>query len=226
MARQKTEKKLISFVKSDLINRLVKDEAEKENRSESSIIEQTILDSFLPKNKNARCIIETYLYTDEGSIGNTLAALFSYNAAGTNWASVHDNFLPLVKFAKSQEVFCNTTLSGKEDELYHCYSQIESIIDKLERVAVDDSEHEKDYLREADWARHLLHELKEEPQCSHLINFYVLILNNWEDLKGWSITYRLLMDLAILEKGWRNDYETRTELLELVKVISAEWNES
>lgn len=225
MARQKTEKKLISFVKSTLINRLVKDEAEKENRSESAIIEQTILDSFLPKNKNARCIIETYLYDDEGSIGSTLAALFSYNAAGTNWASVHDNFLPLVQFAKSQEVFCNTTLSGNEDELYHCYSQIESIINKLERMAGDDSEHEKEYLREADWARHLLQELKEEPQCSRLTNFYVLILNNWEDLKGWSITYRLLMDLAILEKGWRNDYETRTELLELVKAISIEWNE-
>lgn len=54
---------------------------------------------------------------------------------------------------------------------------------------------------------------------------YQLLLNNWEDLKGWSITYRLLADLAVLEKGWRDTAETRTELLQLMKNVSAEWDD-
>lgn len=225
MARQKAEKKLISFVKSDLVNKLIKDRAGIENRSESSVIEQTILDSFLPVRKSARDIIENYLYCDGGNIADTLAALFGNNAAGTNWNSRYDNFLSLVQFAKSQEALSGTTLCGKEDELHHCCSQLESVVDKLERLAESDTEHKISYLNEADFGKHLLLELREEPENSHLINLYALIINNWGDLKGWSITYRLLMDLARLGNYRNNDCASRTELLDIVNRISAEWDE-
>ena len=81
------------------------------------------------------------------------------------------------------------------------------------------------YQKEAEWTKELLSELREEPQHRRYTNIYQLILNNWENLKGYSVTYRLLADLAVLEKGWRNTAETRTELLNILKTVSIEWND-
>lgn len=225
--RKQTDKKLISFLKLSLIDRFVKDEAEIENRSESAIIESHLLDSFFPKEKNARFWTENYLYSEGGGIGKTLEAIFSTNAAGTDWGAKYDNLLPIVEFAKTQECFCNTIPTGEEREIYHCCSQVDSVATKLEHLADEATDRTKKYMyqKEAKWARDLLKELKEEPQYSSYVNFYQLLLNNWEDLKGWSITYRLLADLAVLEKGWQDTAETRTELLQLMKNVSAEWDD-
>lgn len=37
---------------------------------------------------------------DQGSIQKTLDALFSFNAAGVNWNSKYDNFLPVIEDCK------------------------------------------------------------------------------------------------------------------------------
>ncbi|UYZ39014.1 hypothetical protein OD350_29440 (plasmid) [Clostridium beijerinckii] len=225
--KQKTDKKLISFTKLPLIDRLVKDEAEKENRSESAIIEIHLLKSFLPEEKNARFWTENFLYSENGGIGRTLEAIFATNAAGVNWGSKYDNLLPLVEFAKTQESLCNTVPTGEEIELHHCCSQLDSIVTKLEHLTDEETDTAEKYAyqKEAKWAKDLLTQLREEPQYSRYVNIYQLLINNWEDLKGWSITYRLLADLVVLEKGWRNTAETRTELLNILKIVSAEWND-
>lgn len=219
MARAKTEKKTLSIVKPILVNGLIRDYAEVENRSESAIIEQIILDSLLPQNKEAKVILENYLYNENGEIGRTLAAFFGNNAAGTNWGAVHDNFLQLVQYAYSEEAFSNHILNGKEEELHHACSQIQSIIERLDKLGEENVE----FKREAAWGRELLCELKEEPQCSRLSNFYALLIHNWDELKDWTITYRLLHDLVKLEKDWRNTPDARVRLLEVVKVISNDW---
>lgn len=133
----------------------------------------------------------------------------------------------LEQFAKTQECFCDTIPTGEERELYHCCSQLDSVVTKLEHLADETADRTKRYTyqKEAKWARNLLTELREEPQYSRYVDFYQLLLNNWEDLKGWSITYRLLADLAVLEKGWRDTAKTRTELLQLMKNVSAEWDD-
>lgn len=114
--RKQTDKKLISFSKLSLIDRFVKDEAEIENRSESAIIEAHLLESFLPKEKNARFWVENYLYSEDGGIGKTLEAIFSTNAAGVDWGAKYDNLLPIVEFAKTQECFCDTIPTGEEEK--------------------------------------------------------------------------------------------------------------
>ena len=188
--RKQTDKKLISFSKLSLIDRFVKDEAEIENRSESAIIEAHLLESFLPKERNVRFWTEHYLYSEDGGIGKTLAAIFSTNAAGVDWGSKYDNLLPIVEFAKTQECFCDTLPTGEERELHHCCSQLDSVATKLEHLADEATDRTKKYTyqKEAKWARELLVELREEPQYSSYVNLYQLLLNNWDDLKGWSIT--------------------------------------
>lgn len=158
-------------------------------------------------------------------IGRVLSTIFAENAGGVNWEAVHDNMLSLVQFAMAQEEFCNSALTGNEEELHHTISQVQLVIDRLNKLSEEaiDTEKKLYYEEEAEWGAELLQELKEEPECSNLINFYQLLLNSWEDFKDWTITYRLLSDLAKLEKGWRNDPEARIELLQILKNVSAEW---
>lgn len=225
MARNKTEKMTVSFERPELIKKLVGDIAIKENRSLSAIIEKIILTSLMPENSDAKWIAEQYLYSEDGGIGRALSAIFSNNSAGVNWEAVHDNMLPLVQFASTQEMFCDVPLTGKEKELHHAYTHIQSVIDRLVRLSdeAEDAEKQLYYEKEAKWGAELLQELKEEPECSHLINFYQLVLNSWEDFKNWTITYRMLDDLTKLEKGWRDDPEARMEFLQILKKVSAEW---
>lgn len=228
MARNKTEKTTISFEKPELIKRLVGDIAIKENRSLSAIIEKIVLESLLPKNSDAKWIAEHYLYGENGGIGKALSATFEMNSAGINWGTKYGDLFPLVRFASTQEVFCGVPLTGEEVELHHTSLQIQSVIERLnirasEAEEAGDAEKKQYYLKEADWGCELLRELEEEPQMSHLINFYKLLMNSWEDFKDWSITYRLLKDLVDLEKGWRNDPEANIELLFILKTISENW---
>lgn len=225
MARNKTEKVTVSFERPELIKKLVGDIAIKENRSLSAIIEKIIITSLMPENNDAKHIAEQYLYSENGGIGRCLSVIFGNNAAGVNWEAVHDNMLPLVRFASTQEIFCSIPLTGEEKELYHAYTQIQSVLDRLNRLAdeADDVEKKLYYQKEAEWGAKLLQELKEEPEYSHLINFYQLLLDSWEDLKNWTVTYRMLGDLIKLEKGWRDDPEARMELLQILKNVSSEW---
>lgn len=222
MARLKTDKKLVSFVKFDLINKLVKDKASAENRSESAIIEDILLSNLLPKEDAARYVVENYLYGAEcNDIGKTLSALFAINAAsvGMQGEAKYDNFKAIVDFAARESAIYNQTiLTGKEKELVHMQLQLEAIINVLKIES------------EKKWGIALLEELKKEPKMARLANIYQLVVNNWEEkissditLKKWSITYRLLADLVGLETNWRNSPEVRTELLGLIKKMSSDW---
>lgn len=230
MARTQTTKKLICLVKTKLIERLIKDEAKIENRSESAIFEMCVLNYFLPLNEEARWFVEYYLYGDEESqgIGTTLNAIFSYNSAGTRgaWSSKYGNLLPIVQFAHSEQGYCNTIPTGKEEELYHFRSQLDSICNKLEKMAkMENNPRQHYYQTEAEYARELLKIANEEPQNMRYGSYYQLVIDNWEELKDWSITFRMLSDLTSMEKGWRNTPETRTKLLKLIKEVSVEWND-
>lgn len=113
--------------------------------------------------------------------------------------------------------------TGKEYELFHFRSQVDSVCEKLESLAEVYPENIYEYQRDAKWARELLKEATDEPRFMRYSNFYQLLLNHWDDLKDCSITYRLLADLAAMENNWRNTPEARHELLSILKSISSEW---
>lgn len=232
--RKQTDKKLISFTKLPLIEKLVKDEADIQNRSESAIIENRLLNSFLPAEENARFYAEIYLYNDcgENNIKATLSAIFGFNAAGARgpFTSRYDNLRPFVEFARSESVFCNTRPTGKEVQLHHFCSALDSVCCILEQAAngegstlvtVQEAVH---YGQCAKYARELLREAKEEPQYMRYINFYTLVLDAWDVLKGSTWTFRMLTDLADMELGWRNTPETRKKLLQILNEVSSEWD--
>ena len=93
----------------------------------------------------------------------------------------------------------------------------------LEKLAEEKTELANSILHDSEFASTLLKDLKERPEQVKLFNFYHILVNNWEYLKDSTFTYRLLRDLTILEKGWRDYSDVRVELLQILKDISTEW---
>lgn len=223
----KIEKKLISLSKPGVINGFLKDKSEIENITESAAAEQLLLDGILPRNSDARFIVENFLYSENGSVSKTLSALFSDNAAGTRgcWSSKYGNFLPLVMLAKSLSVYSGLKLSGEEYEYHHCCEQMDSVVKRLQLAHDEEKDPEIKYnlAKELKGAEVYLKELKNEPQFTRFVNIYALLINNWSYFKDWSITFRLLADMAALDSDMGNNAEDRMRLLEIIKDISDEW---
>ncbi|MDD6401793.1 MAG: hypothetical protein PUG10_09340 [Lachnospiraceae bacterium] len=217
-----SEKKLVSFNNFTIVNKIVKDRAIVSNESESSIIENIIIKDLLPENKEGRFIVENVLYGDNGGIKKTLEVIFQNNEAGLNFKSKYDNLLPIVEFAKTQQLYSNSVLTGKEPELHHCISQVKGVIGRLEELS--NEKNDINYKEEAKWGKELLHEMETQVQFSRLINFYALLTHSWEDLKNYSITYRLLFDLVKLNDDWNDNAANRIELAELIRTVSRDWN--
>lgn len=158
------------------------------------------------------------LYSRKGSVKKTLYDLFTENAAKgeKTGMSKYSNFLDLVEFAKSEECRYNSILNGRKNELSLCCSQIEAVLEMLKKHKRND---------EAAWGKELLDELKNEPYCSHLCNFYLLITKNWEILKDWSVTYQLLANLVKLEPQWFDDVETKERLAKIIRKLSDKWKD-
>lgn len=220
-------KKMIIFSNSRIkliIENMVTDEAKIQKRSASVLIEQHLLNDLLPQNPNA-CEWLQLLYDGSWSIGDVLDNVFSWNSAGNRgeWSSRYGNLRPLVEFAMAQEYLYNTVITGMEKEHYHFCSQLDSVCNKLENLADKTTDVSQKYLydNEAKWARELLKESTSIRFC----DYYQLVLNNWDDLKDWSITFRMLSDLVSMEKEWRTNENTRYELTKILKIVSADWKE-
>lgn len=196
-----------------------------EYSAETINVEDPPLERNVPKNKEARSWVENYLFSPNAGIGETLSVAFEANAAGTNWNAKYSNLLPLVEFALSQEVLRSTSITGQEPDLYHCISQLKNVATRLKQLMVEaeDLNSEAYYQKETEFAVHLIEELTSEPQFCRLCNIYQLIIRNWSSLKGLSITYRLLSDLARMEKGWINTPEAKMELCAILKSVSEDW---
>ena len=224
MKRNVTGKKLMTFADYRTIDGFFKDMSEDSHLSEAYLMEKYLLSSFMPKDKQAEYWVRD-IYGESGGIAQTLTNIFTYNSAGIMWRSVHDNLLPLVEFARSQSVKWGTIINGNESELPHCRSQFDSIILKLE----EESEKERDlsikvtYEEDIKAAKIFLRELKEEPRFSRFVNLYTLVINHWDILKDWSITYRFLADVTAMEVRSNDTPEERLELVSLIREMSDEW---
>lgn len=199
--------------------------ADIESRFESINIDEHLLGWNMPENSEARFFVESFLLGEDGGIGQTLSAVFNANAAGSAWAAKNNNLLPLVEFARDQEFFCNTVITGQEPELHHCIAQIKQVALRLKQL-MDEAEglsSKNYYKKEMQFANHIIQELTNEPHFCRLSNIYQLLLGNWQSLMGLSITYRLLSDLAQLEKGWKNDPEVKLALCAILKSVSEDW---
>ena len=174
--------------------------------------------------KKIRWNAKKFLCNKDDSISKALSAIFCNNSAGVNWEAVHDNMLPLVQFASEQEKMSSTTLTGNEPEIHHLSAQMQFVINRFLNMS-DEAEKTIEmyhFKKQAKRGTKLLQALKEDPKHSQLTDFYIFLLDNWEDLKKWSTTHRLLADLTKLGKNWKDDSETRKKFLQIIENVSAD----
>ena len=203
----------------------IDDIAIKTQRSSSFIIENLLLNGLLPENKEAKDLVQYNLYPDDerGGVQKTLESAFSNNAAGVNWGSVHDNFKPLVEYSYN---FCSATshCTGNESALHHFRSQLRSVVERIENCAnacIEEYDREM-FETQAKWARALLDIAENRPSEIVFRDHFQLVLDCWEMLSDWSITYRYLYDLVVMG-DWQENPTARNYLFDVIDDISKEW---
>lgn len=222
LARNKTQKILVSLEKETLLRRAIGDLAVAQNRSFSAIIENLLLESLFPRDRESRWIAENYLYGDDGGTRQALVAVFEYTAGGLDGRARSDNLEPLVQFARQREFIHGVVLTGDEADLLLLRKNMQQLLDHLKEEYEEKHEGQIiEYLRlksNIEWGEELLTELTNEPQNHRLLNVYQLILYVWARVKGLSLTYSILSDLVRLGT-WKDDPADRLELLDLLRGI-------
>lgn len=227
MANKKIQKAFYlssEFVKQFIESR-IGDLAIQKDRSSSYIIEELLLNGLLPKNEEAKHLIQNYLYSEKGADGvkRTLSTAFQINSAGVNWNSRHSNFKPIVdyclKFGASSAT-CNNT----KDQLNHFYSNLKMVVERIENCTQSCIEpYDRDmYESKTEWAKDLLKKAEENPKSIVIREHFELVRDCWDMLSAWSMTYRYLADLAKMGK-FQEDAVARNELYEVIDKVSKEW---
>jgi len=218
----KKNQKVLYFQQKELIESMLSDEAVAERRNNmSNILESHILNSMLPKNGNAAAFVRA-LYssnTNDFELGKTFADVFSYLSGGFDRKAVADNGRPLVEHFHQLSLQAESA-TGKENDWNYLLSQFDSVITKLEKVGMKSGE-----VTELDiqYQRELFAKLERNPSGERFTVLTSIILEYWPVLRNFDRTYRLLMSMANMQKGIRNDAEARYTLVQLLKEITDEW---
>ena len=198
---------LFDLNNTDVIDKLLRYKAEIDHCSKSSVVENIILDSFLPKNMQLRDIVQEHLIIKE-SLDQTLIALFDY--ALCNIQSSFDIY-PLIQFVTLLE--CNRICNTKN--IQNCITQFETILDIIETNYKE--RNEKWLFSQFDYDKHLLCVLKDNPSKVRLSELYQVVLDNWELLKGIPIAYNFLSNIVSLY-NWSN-CSSSDNYLKLLKIL-------
>lgn len=190
------------------LRNIIKDKAVLSQRSMEDIVAEILEEKFLPANSYMKDIIMMNLYEHDG-VGHTVSNIFQITGGGLNGKVKHSNFLPLLRFCEEQElffVFTNEPLEESELELLkHYMKSLMKDLKKQELTSALKQLLDDDFLR------------------FNLMNLYQFLRRNWDKLKHFSSTYRILYAMTSARKGWKSEAETRLKLIEILKEISEEW---
>lgn len=206
-----------------IIENMVSDESKVQNQSSSGVIELYLLNNLLPKNKDASNWVR-FLYDESWDINDVLEAVFSYLAVGVNWEARYDNGFEIVEYASKLEQKNKNRFNKKSGEMNYFLSQFDSVVQKMQLVAEKAGNNKVEAKNEAEDLATLYDTLRNNSQEVSFEEIYFYILYNWEVLKNWTITYRLLMSLVRMQKKWDNTEEERYVLVQKLKHVSNKWN--
>ena len=215
MARVKTEKKLICFTDLELMNRILKDRAEVENCSESSIVEQFLLGSMLSWHSRIKDILIQDLYAENGDVKRALTHLLMYlklNRCGKD--PYYKTLSPLVLFT-----FYNTIKSP--DKNNKIFAELTEEKQRVCLLLIRDAVQELEFCNEnkaVDVGKRLLQQLEEFPHSFGIRDIYFFLLECIKPLEKLPMTYDLLIHL-VKHDEWSNDCQTRLELIDAMHKV-------
>ncbi|MBR2303912.1 MAG: hypothetical protein IJ871_02075 [Ruminococcus sp.] len=206
------------------IDKRIEDIATEYNKSTSFVIEETLINALLPKHHQARYLIYNFLYKDiKHGVRNTLDSIFAWNNAGIDWNSKYDNLRPLVEFSLFN--IDGDPILPKDDITMHSFLySLNSLIRRAEKEldSFDNIIDKSQYQCSFDYAKTLYAQAQDTTTDVGIKIYFEVILDLWEIIKGWAMTYRALSALAAMST-FREDATTRNALVDLIDQISKQW---
>lgn len=228
MALKSLKKTLVYSSESskELIETMINDEASVTKLNGSSVMENYILDGLLTNNQTISHWIKS-LYIADWSTGKIISSVCEFNSAGINWKSRELNLMPIIEFAIKEQIYIEPCTVDK-NEIYYILNQLDSICKKFSELEDDnlDIESKAKYKEAQQFVKRLIDKSQSQYDPIPFSDFYRLIKLYWEELKSWTIPFRMLSCIADIQTGWRNTSESRVELVKLLKDLAKTWPEN
>lgn len=225
MALKSLKKTLVYSGESsrDLIESMIEDQAIFSKSNGSTIMEDYILKGLLTENTTIANWISS-MYTLHWSTGKIISAVFEYNSAGVNWGTKGLQLLPIIEFAIREQDFARKCKVDEKD-MFYVFDQLNSIKAKfsgLEKESLD-LESKAKFKEAQNYVKRLIEKSKSNYASVPFVDYYKLIKLYWVELCNWTIPFRMLSCISEMQTGWRDDVESRCELVELLKALAKSW---
>lgn len=209
MAENNLKKTLLfsSLEKKELVDNIVSDESNSIGRKISAIIELTVMDELLTKNNQIRFWI-TELYKGCTS-GEILSSIFDYNSAGFNWKSRGLPLLPLIEFAIDEQKFIDKDEFDKDSITSNLIDYLIQLKNNFMENSNDERDSDVKYKKCLEALEFFIDVLKKGNQKLRFVMIYRFFKDYWDILKDSAYSFKVLSDLASMQKGWRNDNYSR-----------------
>lgn len=238
-------KKLISIKNFKVFNQLIKDEASVSGESESAVVERNVLSNFFSKADEMR---DSVLYTvaEENAVTEMCRSVFSYFAAMPGNAQ-SETMIPLLDQCFKMSFRQTVVITKKIQCIYHFRSQLDSVYSffkecEEKHVICNGKEFNDVDCLTKDFFKMLLDDVdlvlegKREQvvwqggELGTLISYIRSYFDfaqqpNSKSFGQWSITYRLLLDLAEIAQ-WENSAINRYNLVKIIKNIDVSEQEN
>lgn len=172
------------------------------NQTQTEIIENAILSQYMPKDKFLFSVISEDMLINQ-DIKMCLIRLFSESAINEKYISED-----LVKYCQEIDLRSNNVLTGEESIRPKLLKYLKALIEIFKNRGVKESDI-KIY-------EMFVKELEKEPKHSNLINFYQLILKNWEICKYEETTFNALSGLIKINDKLKFDSNNVYELYDIL----------
>ena len=194
-----------------LVDVMVEDQSKSLRKKPSAILEKMVLDELLSNNNQIRFWILD-LYQGKSS-GDTLSSVFNYNAAGIKWKSLGLPLLPLIEFAIDEQKYIDNDEFDKDS----IASNLIDYLIQLKNIFMENSNYERDadakHKNGLETLEFFIDVLKNGNQKIQFVMIYRFFKDYWDILKDSAYTFKVLSDLASMQKGWRSDNYSRFALV-------------
>lgn len=211
--------KMIRLENIDCFNNIIKEVALVNKINESTIIEELVYEKYLPKHADARYWCENYLYRDEDGILETLRKTFLTLALGVKDKARYNNTFKLVRYSADLCINHDGQYNATEWKLKDVMKSFSSVLFWLS-VGVNEKTITKNAL---DAAEELYNAYSKEPEFINLHNLYAVLIKNWEALKDYSATYRMLAAMIDIHPKFVARPGEKRELCDIMIEMSEEW---
>ena len=218
-------KKLLYFKNPILANGILKTWSEATGRPETTVAEEMIYEAVLPSNSQARRIAENYLFSQDGSIQESMKACFRTSGGGYGWRTRYPEVLPLLDYAYShvEHSYVDQGSPAYRDLKYFFSSVAEFLAngpDSNFPFCASDKRR-----KAGDKCREMEERLKTFPETVNLKGIYDILLEYWDSLKYWAEVHHLIEAVVSLDKNWNETAKERLIFLDSLKEASQKWKE-